>query len=77
MKAGPEGPVRAPSAVPIDDAVLPYEVDALDEHKVAAALDQLRAAIAEMADRLPLHGDFVAQCCGRANPAATRTEFAV
>src|SRR5215218_8378601 len=30
MKTGPEGPVRAPSAVPIDDAVLPYEVDALD-----------------------------------------------
>src|SRR5881227_202508 len=30
MKTGLEGPVRAPSAVPIDDAVLPYEVDALD-----------------------------------------------
>ncbi|WP_448034978.1 Hsp33 family molecular chaperone [Bradyrhizobium liaoningense] len=30
MKTGPESPVRAPSAVPIDDAVLPYEVDALD-----------------------------------------------
>lgn len=25
-----EGPVRAPSAVPVDDAVLPFEVDALD-----------------------------------------------
>jgi len=25
-----EGPIRAPSAVPIDDAVLPFEVDALD-----------------------------------------------
>src|SRR5947199_9840567 len=30
MNTGLEGPVRAPSAVPIDDAVLPYEVNALD-----------------------------------------------
>src|SRR5260370_34700822 len=25
-----ESPIRAPSAVPVDDAVLPFEVDALD-----------------------------------------------
>jgi molecular chaperone Hsp33 len=25
-----ETPIRAPSAVPVDDAVLPFEVDALD-----------------------------------------------
>ena len=25
-----EAPIRAPSAVPVDDAVLPFEVDALD-----------------------------------------------
>ena len=25
-----KGPIRAPSAVPVDDAVLPFEVDALD-----------------------------------------------
>ncbi|MCP3461604.1 MULTISPECIES: Hsp33 family molecular chaperone [unclassified Bradyrhizobium] len=30
IKAGPESPVRAPSSVPVDDAVLPFEVDALD-----------------------------------------------
>lgn len=45
MKAGPEGPVRAPSAVPIDDAVLPYEVDALDVRgrlvRLGPALDDI------------------------------------
>src|SRR5258705_2292408 len=29
-KASVEPPIRAPSAVPVDDAVLPFEVDALD-----------------------------------------------
>jgi len=29
-KTAPETPIRAPSAVPVDDAVLPFEVDALD-----------------------------------------------
>ena len=52
-------------------------VDALDEHKVEAALDQLRGAIDEMADRLPLHGEFVEQCCAQARPATARTEFVV
>src|SRR3954471_15593969 len=45
MKPGPEGPVRAPSAVPIDDAVLPYEVDALDVRgrlvRLGPALDEI------------------------------------
>src|SRR6478752_2997193 len=45
MKTGPEGPVRAPSAVPIDDAVLPYEVDALDVRgrlvRLGSALDDI------------------------------------
>jgi molecular chaperone Hsp33 len=45
MKTGPEGPVRAPSAVPIDDAVLPYEVDALDVRgrlvRLGPALDDI------------------------------------
>ena len=45
MKAGLEGPVRAPSAVPIDDAVLPYEVDALDVRgrlvRLGPALDEI------------------------------------
>src|ERR1700720_3589475 len=30
MKIPAEAPIRAPSAVPVDDAVLPFEVDALD-----------------------------------------------
>ena len=29
-KTSPEAPIRAPSPVPVDDAVLPFEVDALD-----------------------------------------------
>ena len=45
MKTGPEGPVRAPSADPIDDAVLPYEVDALDVRgrlvRLGPALDDI------------------------------------
>ena len=45
MKAGPEGPVRAPSSIPIDDAVLPYEVDALDVRgrlvRLGPALDEI------------------------------------
>ena len=45
MNTGPEGPVRAPSAVPIDDAVLPYEVDALDVRgrlvRLGPALDEI------------------------------------
>ncbi|MCA1392540.1 Hsp33 family molecular chaperone [Bradyrhizobium sp. IC3123] len=45
MNTGPEGPVRAPSSVPIDDAVLPYEVDALDVRgrlvRLGPALDDI------------------------------------
>ena len=45
MKTGLEGPVRAPSAVPIDDTVLPYEVDALDVRgrlvRLGPALDEI------------------------------------
>jgi tryptophan halogenase len=51
-------------------------VDGLDEEKVSQALEHLRAAIQDTADRMPLHGDFVRQCCTRPNPAAQRTEFA-
>jgi tryptophan 7-halogenase len=35
--------------------------DTLDEAKVAAAMAQMRAAYADIADRLPLHGDFLRQ----------------
>ena len=41
-------------------------VDALDEEKVAAALEQMHAAYAETAQRLPTHSDFIASCCAAA-----------
>ena len=44
MKTAPE-PVRAPSAVPVDDAVVPFEVDALDVRgrlvRLGPALDEI------------------------------------
>jgi tryptophan halogenase len=53
-------------------------VDGLDEQKVAHALEQIRNAINEMADRLPTHGEFVAQCvAAAANPMESRNEFAL
>lgn len=45
IQAGSEGQVRAPSAVPVDDAVLPFEVDALDVRgrltRLGPALDDI------------------------------------
>ncbi len=45
MKAAPETPIRAPSSVPVDDAVLPFEVDALDLRgrltRLGPALDEV------------------------------------
>jgi len=53
-------------------------VDGLDEKKVSHALEQIRNAIGEMAERLPTHGEFVAQCvAAAASPADTRNEFAL
>src|SRR4029077_1584457 len=40
-----ETPIRAPSAVPVDDAVLPFEVDALD---LSGRLARLRPALDEV-----------------------------
>jgi tryptophan 7-halogenase len=51
-------------------------VDGLDENKVSQALEHMRGVIAETARRMPLHGEFVAQCCAATNPAP-RTEFAL
>src|SRR5438552_17664021 len=46
-KTSVESPIRAPSAVPVDDAVLPFEVDALDLRgrltRLGPALDDLLA----------------------------------
>jgi tryptophan halogenase len=51
-------------------------VDGLDENKVAQALDHLRRVYLETADRMPLHGDFIAQCCAAPAPAPP-TEIAL
>src|SRR3954449_10690832 len=40
-----EAPVRAPSAVPVDDAVLPFEIDALDLRGRLTRLGPPRGAI--------------------------------
>jgi tryptophan 7-halogenase len=66
-------------AVMLGQGILPegYEpvVDGLDEGKVAQALEQMRRACLETAERLPTHGEFVAQCCAPQTPAAPATEF--
>ena len=68
-------------AVMLGQNILPedYEqvVDGLDENKVAQALEQIRQTIQDTANRLPLHGEFIRQCCAAPNPAAPRTEFAL
>ncbi|TPG42514.1 tryptophan 7-halogenase [Sphingomonas koreensis] len=54
-------------AVCLGQHIIPqdYEpaVDALDEDKIAAALDQIRRGYLDVAARLPTHGDFVRHCC--------------
>ena len=52
-------------------------VDGLDENKVAQALDHLRRGIQETASRLPLHGEFVQQCCNAASAASRPPELAL
>jgi tryptophan halogenase len=51
-------------------------VDALDEDKVAHALEQFRQGYVEMADRLPTHAQFIASCCG-VQGAEPAKEFAL
>ncbi len=53
-------------------------VDGLDEQKVGQALEQIRLAIIEMAERLPSHAEFVARClAAAANPTAAIAELAL
>ena len=47
-KITPEPPIRAPSPVPVDDAVLPFEVNALD---LRGRLTRLGPALDEVLDR--------------------------
>ena len=37
--------------------------DALDEQRIAAALDQMRAGYLQAAHSLPTHGEFIARTC--------------
>ena len=68
-------------AVMLGQNIVPDEyepvVDGLDENKVAQALEHLRRAILESSARLPLHGDFVRQCCAQSTRPTPSTEFAV
>ena len=67
-------------AVMLGQNIVPDEyeqvVDGLDENKVSQALEHIRRAIEETGNRMPLHGEFVRQCCAPPSPAAPRTEFA-
>lgn len=68
-------------AVMLGQNIVPDEyepvVDGLDENKVAQALEHLQRVILETAGRLPLHGDFVRQCCAQSMKPTPSTEFAV
>ena len=48
IKITAEAPIRAPSAVPVDDAVLPFEVDALD---LRGRLTRLGPALDDILDK--------------------------
>jgi tryptophan halogenase len=50
-------------------------VDGLDEDKIAQALEQMRLSMLETAERLPMHEEFVAQCCTATNAAAQPAEI--
>lgn len=62
-------PTQSWVSVMLGQGVLPetYEpiADALDEEKVASALQQMREAILQTAQRLPKHGEFIAQITGQ------------
>jgi tryptophan halogenase len=51
-------------------------VDALDEDRVASALEQMRLACLNAADQLPTHADYIARHCAAPGFSALPTEFA-
>jgi tryptophan 7-halogenase len=63
-------------AVALGQHVVPDEyepaVDALDETKVAIALDQMHEEYRQVAAQLPTHGDFVRHCCATAPTEPSR-----
>jgi tryptophan halogenase len=66
-------------AVMFGQGVVPedYEpiADALDEEKVASAFEQIRLAILQTAERLPTHGEFIAQIVGQRPAEPELPEF--
>jgi tryptophan halogenase len=66
-------------AVMLGQGILPeaYDpiADALDEEKVAGALQQIREAIRQTAERLPSHGEFIAQITNQRPPKPELPEF--
>lgn len=66
-------------AVMLGQGVVPEEhqptVDALDEDKVAAALEQMRLAYVQTAERLPTHGEFLAHIMGQQRREPELPEF--
>ena len=60
-------------AVMLGQGIVPEEyepaVDALDEDRVAEALEQMRQAILATAERLPTHGEFIAMTCAARDAA--------
>src|SRR5206468_5784071 len=66
-------------AVMLGQGIVPEEyepvVDALDEVKVASALEQTRQAILQTAERLPTHADFIAQIIGQRKAEPELPEF--
>ena len=61
-KITPTSPVRAPSAVPVDDAVLPFEVDALD---LRGRLTRLGPALDDILHQARLSRRRSASCSAR------------
>lgn len=61
-------------AVMLGQGIIPEDhepaADALDEEKVTAALEQMRLAYLQTAERLPAHRDFIAKTCAARSPVA-------
>jgi tryptophan 7-halogenase len=66
-------------AVMLGQGILPesYDpiADCLDEGKVAAAMEHLRAGYLETAQRMPSHGEFIAQILGQGRHQSELPEF--
>jgi len=63
-------------AVMLGQGIVPEEhepaADALDEERVAAALEQMRMGYLSTAEHLPTHADFIARTCAARDPEAPK-----